>query len=59
MALETLFYTYSQNVQGANNTQISAAISELFTYLESPSSFTPSGFIKRMNNINGLIKSNR
>lgn len=59
VALETLFYTYSRNVQGPNNAQISAAISDLFTYLESPSSFTPGGFIKRMNDINSLIKSNR
>ncbi len=59
VALETLFYTYSQNIEGPNNGQISASISELFGYLEQPAIFTPGGFSSRMKKINSLLVSNR
>ncbi len=59
VALETLFYTYSQNVEGPNNRQISMSISELFSYLERPEGFTPGGFSSRMKKINGLMVGNR
>jgi len=59
VALETLFYTYGQNVEGTKNPEVSSSIGELFKYLESPEEFTPSGFSSRMIKINKLLVSNR
>jgi len=58
VALETLYYTYSNNVQGKNNQQIKDSIDKLFNYLERPDNFRPSGYTSQMNNINQLLKSN-
>src|SRR3990172_10389171 len=59
MALESLFFNYSKNVQGSNNQQISDAISGLFDYLEQPENYQPSKFNIRMSNINQLLKGNK
>jgi len=58
VALETLFYTYSKNVNGPNNQKIEKTLDELFSYLERPEIFTPKGFSTRTKKINRLLKSN-
>jgi hypothetical protein len=59
MALETLFFTYSSNVPGPNNQQISDAIGKLFDYLKQPANYQPSDVSAQMKNINQLLKNNR
>lgn len=59
VALETLFFNYSQNIHGPYGGQINTAINELFNYLEHPESYRPSQFLSQMNSINQLLKRNR
>lgn len=59
VALETLFFAYSANVQEPSNQQISDAIGSLLDYLEQPANYEPGRFAGRMRSINRLLRNSR
>jgi len=55
MALDSLFVTYSKNVDVNNAAQVRAAVQGLFRQVENPSAYNAFNFAREMGALNGLL----